>query len=102
MALNHSSGELYPSLSTPPIKPQDKGLDPGDIIEGNSRACSEGVEKRETEVMKTIQIASISWAISVLSHWGHSDQWCRKLHTIVSLKGMDAGVFVHNFPPITV
>ena len=101
MALNHSSVELYPSLGTPPIKPQDKGLNPSNIIEGNSRACSEGVGKRDMEVVKTIQSASISWAISVLSHWGHSDQWCRTLHRIVSLEGMDV-VFVHNFPPITV
>ena len=54
------------------------------------------------EVVKTIQSASISWAISVPSHWGHSDQWCRTLHRIVSLKVMDVGVFAHNFPPITI
>lgn len=42
VALNHSSGELYLNLILPPIKPQDKGLDPGNIIEGNSRGVQWG------------------------------------------------------------
>lgn len=91
------------NLSTPPIKPQDKGLDPGNIIEGNSRACSEGSgEERNRGSENHSKLHQYHGQFQSCPIGATLISGAEKLHTIVSLKGMDVGVFVHNFPPITV